>query len=46
MEETPPLVRVEELDWAAVTEEQIKQMDADVVMAAGDKLCTTTLKSR
>lgn len=35
MEETPPLVRMEELDWTAVTEEHIKQMEADVVIAAG-----------
>lgn len=35
MEETPSLVRVEELDWRAVTEEQIKQMEADVIIAAG-----------
>uniref|UniRef100_H3CRR6 Eukaryotic elongation factor 2 lysine methyltransferase n=2 Tax=Tetraodon nigroviridis TaxID=99883 RepID=H3CRR6_TETNG len=34
MEETPPLVSMEELDWTAVTEEQIKQMEADVVLAA------------
>lgn len=35
MEETPSLVSVEELDWTAVTEEQIKQMEADVIIAAG-----------
>lgn len=35
MEGKRPLVSVEELDWAAVTEEQIKQADADVVIAAG-----------
>lgn len=35
MEETPPLVSMEELDWTAVTEEQIRQMEADVVIAAG-----------
>lgn len=35
MEETPPLVSVEELDWTLVTEDQIKQTDADVVIAAG-----------
>lgn len=35
MEETPPLVSMEELDWTAVTEEKIKQMEAEVVIAAG-----------
>lgn len=35
MEETPPLVSMEQLDWTAVTEEQLKQMEADVVIAAG-----------
>lgn len=35
MEETPSLVSVEELDWTAVTEEQIKQIEADVIIAAG-----------
>lgn len=35
MEETPSLVSVEELDWMAVTEEQIKQIEADVIIAAG-----------
>lgn len=35
MEETPPLVSVEELDWTSVTEDQIKQTDADVIIAAG-----------
>ncbi|XP_056870422.1 protein-lysine N-methyltransferase EEF2KMT [Takifugu flavidus] len=34
MEETPSLVSVEELDWMAVTEEQIKQIEADVIIAA------------
>lgn len=35
MEETPSLASVEELDWATVTEEQLKQMEADVIIAAG-----------
>lgn len=39
MEETPSLVSVEELDWTAVTEEQIKQMEADVIIAAGLTYC-------
>lgn len=35
MEEAPSLVSVEELDWTSVTEEQIKQTEADVIIAAG-----------
>lgn len=35
MGETRPVVSVEEMDWAAATEEQIKQTDADVIIAAG-----------
>ncbi|CAJ1075598.1 protein-lysine N-methyltransferase EEF2KMT [Xyrichtys novacula] len=34
MEQTAPVVSVEELDWMAVTEEEIKQLRADVVIAA------------
>lgn len=30
-----PAVSVEELDWTTVTEEQIKQIEADIVIAAG-----------
>ncbi|KAG7223199.1 hypothetical protein INR49_015807 [Caranx melampygus] len=33
-EQTPPTVRVEELDWTQVTEEQLQQIGADTVIAA------------
>lgn len=34
-EQTSPTARVEELDWTLVTEEQIKQIGANTVIAAG-----------
>lgn len=34
-QQTSPAVSVEELDWTAVTEEQLEQIAADTVIAAG-----------
>ncbi|MEM5709755.1 hypothetical protein, partial [Elizabethkingia meningoseptica] len=34
-EQTTPAVRVEELDWTEVTEEQLKRIGADTIIAAG-----------
>lgn len=34
-EQTSPAVSVEELDWTTATEEQIRRIGADVVLAAG-----------
>lgn len=35
LERTSPAVSVEELDWTAVTEEQLKEISPDTVIAAG-----------
>lgn len=35
-ERTSPAVSVQEVDWAAATEEQLKQIRADSIIAAGE----------
>lgn len=37
-EQTAPPVSVEEMDWTAATEEHLKQIGADTVVAAGRSL--------